>query len=139
MCVRGTGQPWRGAGAGGRYANIVRNFHVKNLQSGGGQAEPCHPAPATILSRDFQPAAQHRLLGGRGGGGGGGVQGGGGDWRDNARPGPSQSCDPHTSCYTITWQRCTAQPSTAAAAACKEGTLLIAPSFKEIFPNPELS
>ena len=78
VCVRGTAEPWRGAGAGGRYANIVRNFHVKNLQSGGGQAEPCHPAPATILSRDFQPAAQHRLLGGRGGGGGG-VQGG--DWR----------------------------------------------------------
>ena len=43
MC--GTGQPWRGAGAGGRYANIVRNFHVKNLQSGGGGPRPGRAQP----------------------------------------------------------------------------------------------
>ena len=129
--MRGTAQPWRGAGAGGRYANIVRNFHVKNLQSGGGQAEPCHNSFPRLSTSSTTPSARGPWWWWRCAG-----------WRLETveiTPGPGPA-RPVTHIQAVTQSRGNAAlHSTVAAAACKEGTLLIAPSFKEIFPNPEFS
>ena len=100
------------------------------------------PSPATrhrtLLSRDFQPAAQHRQLGG-GRGGGGGVQGGDCGDCGEITPGPGPASLTHIQAVTQSrgnTQLCTVQHCPA---PCKEGNMLIAPSFQETFPNPELS